>query len=149
MTEILAPIAGRTKHPLSILPQWNRIVKWYGDTATLGTDIARNNRNINSAYAYIPENIDYWSNSDEFNQNGGGDCEDFAIFKFCTFALPKYIAVGMLKESGLTHAVLIVYSHEYGNWEVLDCMTNEVVGWKEYQEKFTPAYLCDTDGVYL
>ena len=142
-----APISGRKPQSLTYYPHWNRIVKGYKGTATLGTDIARNNKKINLAYNYMPENIDHWSTPEEFNRNGGGDCEDFAIYKFCTFALPRYIAVGGI--SNQPHAVLVVYSDEFKDWVVLDCMNNDTVTWQEYLKKFTPVYFCDLEGVYI
>ncbi len=149
MKEIIAPISGRVKQSLIYYPKWERIVNKYKHTPTLGTHIVENNRKINLAYEYIPEDIDFWSTPDEFEYNGGGDCEDFAIFKFYTFALPRYIAVGTLKENNSGHAVLTVYSGEHKDWVVLDSMTDRILTWQEYLKNFTPMYLCDLEGIYI
>ena len=34
---------------------------------------------IVSSHKYIPDNNDYWKSPIEFERDGGGDCEDFAI----------------------------------------------------------------------
>lgn len=41
------------------------------------------NSYVNANYKYIPEQIghDVWKTPSEFHRDGGGDCEDFTIFK--------------------------------------------------------------------
>lgn len=149
MKNIEAPNAGRIQQSLIHYPHWNRIVRAYKGTAALERHLAENNRKINLAYEYIPENVNHWSTPEEFERNGGGDCEDFAIFKFFNFAVPRFIAVGGLKADNTGHAVLVVYSGEHGDWIVLDSMQNNTPTWQEYLKDFTLAYLCDLDGVYI
>lgn len=149
MDEIIASISCRQTYPITILPQWARIVKSAGRYTDYADMIAGFNTITNTAYKYIPENIDYWSDPGEFINNKGGDCEDFAIYKFFSLQLPKYLVVGTLTENNLVHAVCTVYTRKYKDWVALDCMTNDIISWKEYTEGFKPIYLCDMDGVYV
>lgn len=149
MKQIIAPIAGTTKHPINTISAWARVIKGASKYTDYSDIPAEFNTMTNATYKYIPENIDYWSTPDEFLAKKGGDCEDFAIYKFFFLKLPKYFVVGTLKEGGLVHAVCTVYSSRHKDWIVLDCMTDNIITWEQYLERFTPIYLCDMDGVYI
>lgn len=148
--EIIAPISDCVTHPISFIAKWESVVnnksKFY--VVPAGSDLKEFNISVNSWFKYISENIDEWSTPVEFLQHGGGDCEDFAIFKFYSLALPKYLAIGTLLD-GRAHAICVVYSAEHKEWVVLDCINNDLTMWKEYILSFTPLYLCDLDGVYV
>lgn len=49
--------------------------------------LLRTNLEVNTQYKYIPDIVnwgvsDYWASPAEFEEKGGGDCEDFAIAKY-------------------------------------------------------------------
>ncbi len=146
---LLSPIEGRTKHPTRILKQWHRVLQvakiWPINDRI---PVAEFNRNINSSFDYKEEDLDYWLTPSEFTSNMAGDCEDFAIFKFFKLPYPRYIAIGSL-DTREFHAVLVIYAAEFGQWAVLDNMTDKIVSWQEYLAKFKPVYLCDAEGVYI
>lgn len=146
--ELVAPISGKVTCKLSQLPKWKVIVDRYHPT-NLTSNFQKLNSSTNNIFQYQAERDDYWKSPDEFLRDKGGDCEDFAIFKFFALNIPRYIAVGELTDTRERHAVCAVYSRKHGDWVVLDCRTNDIVSWQEYIKKFTVVYVCDINGVYI
>jgi len=145
----MTPIDGRNTFPVTILKQWARVLK-YAENKYIPDDysIVKFNRWVNNKWKYMAEQEDAWFTPAELIECDGGDCEDFAIFKYYGLPYPKYLAVGILPD-GQAHCVLVIYAQEFGDWMVLDNRVNDVIKWSEYIKTFTPIYLCDNKGVYI
>lgn len=85
------------------------------------------NNEVNSKYEYIADRDgDKWLLPDEFEKQGGGDCEDFAIFKM--FELYRRglaphdmeIGIGIIPGTRICHAVLLVHDDD-GSTAMLSC----------------------------
>lgn len=142
----------RKQYPLKTLKQWNLVVK-NSELKPIDDDLKVRdfNRITNDLYRYTPEEVDFWKTPDDFVKNGGGDCEDFAIYKYFKLPCPRYISVGMLKaeDKNEFHAVLVVYTKEFGEWSVLDNRTNEIISMENYKKNFQEIFYCDEKGVYI
>lgn len=105
------------------------------------------NKRINQHYEYITETGDYWKSPKEFEADGGGDCEDFAIFKYQVLLNLGYadedmeIVVGTVQ--GETHAVLVVT--EGGKQIVLDNLSDKLLG-RSYLKKMKVAFRINRNG---
>jgi len=72
------------------------------------------NNKINKVFNYVPDIVDIWKSPDEFGMKGGGDCEDFCIYKFNTLlrlGVPQEDILLLLvhdTEKKQDHAVLMV-----------------------------------------
>lgn len=149
MIQTSTPIEGKKILDTILFPQWNRVLK--ESTACRPIDkfnLKELNKKVNATYKYQADNIDYWSCPAEFLNNKGGDCEDFAIYKYYLLPLPKYIAIGLV-DFKQCHAVCVVYCQDYKDWVVLDILTNDIIPWQDYLRQFTVIYLCAQEGVYL
>ena len=85
------------------------------------------NSAVNSFFRYIPEVVDRWKRPYEFWQDGGGDCEDFAIAKwfFLHKTFPCELLIVKRRKEEDYHAVLLV---EYENTQyVLDIITDKIL----------------------
>ena len=93
------------------------------------------NTTVNSSFIYQTDKItfgksDYWASPLEFVEKLGGDCEDFAIFKYFTLlkaGIPAsdmriVIAKDHIRDNA--HAVLVVNVNDL--WYVLDNTTFEI-----------------------
>lgn len=146
------PVQHRTRRTLKLAPQWMRVVKAMekGTVVSSLSDPVAANSYVRRSYRYQPDiGKDYWKTPDEFEQDNGGDCEDFAIYHYFKLATKakRYIAVGTLKNTGEHHAVLVIEVD--GDWMVLDNMTDHVISYRRFCAMFVPMYLCDTEGVYI
>lgn len=147
---IQAPHEGKKQFPTRILKQWDRIIK-IAEMEAIDEDIPirEYNRRTNTLFTYVSDgNIDNWLSPQEFIDTLRGDCEDFAIYKYFRLPFPRFLAVGMLPD-GQAHAVLTLYAQEFGDWVVLDNLTDNIVTWDKYIKRFTPIYLCDEKAVYI
>lgn len=133
-------------------PKWQRVISTYNPnlapTKYTKDTVRKVNSFINTTFRYIPEDKDIWKIPEEFDKDGGGDCEDFAIAKYfmlTEYAYPEqymYIVVGRLK-SGIIHAMLEI--REKNNKKIwLDNINTNVI---EYNEKyFKPIYYINRNG---
>lgn len=138
----MSPIENRTKYPIRILKQWQRVVENSGPNFT-DMDIDTFNKKTNLFFNYKSEATDYWKTPKEFEKDQCGDCEDFAIYKFYSLNMPKFLCVGMLPTNE-AHAVLVVYHDD--KWAVLDNRSDDIIELDKFD--FKPAYFCDEEGVY-
>ena len=106
-----------------------------------------------NSFDYQPDSDGVWKTPEQFFQDQGGDCEDFAVVKYHylknTHAVE--ILVGHLKNShteegdpNYAHAVLLVD----GKW-VLDSMTNKLLSFRKYHENFRVFYSVTVSGLRL
>lgn len=146
-----APIDGRNKFPTRILKQWDILLRSkdrHTDYVSDRVKIKTFNDSVNLRFKYIEDETDDWKSPIRFVNHKGGDCEDFAIYKYFRLPYPRYLAVGVLPE-GKVHAVLTLYAQEFGDWVFLDNRTDDIVPWDKYTEIFKPIYLCDDKAVYI
>lgn len=114
--------------------------------------IAQVNRAVNR-YAYIQDRKqDYWQSPSEFFQNGGGDCEDFAIAKYAwlqSIGMPEdqmRIVIVDDRFVNQVHAVLMV---ENGRAPlVLDNQEQDLNG-KLLAERYSPIFSFNRNGVWI
>lgn len=145
----MTPIDNRKQFDSKLLKQWNRVLK-YAENKFIPDDytVTKFNRWVNNNFEYQAEQEDAWLTPEEFIFGGGGDCEDFAIYKYYGLPYPKYLAIGYVKDVG-AHCVLVVYAQEFGDWVVLDNRTNDIYKWTDYLQTFNPIYFCDDKGWYV
>jgi hypothetical protein len=107
--------------PLKPFPKWDRVVKAMGDIEPLDPSIKLDvkkqavdtDRFIDGKYKYMPDAEDIWKAPQEFQADGGGDCEDFAVAKYYYLlkaGVPDKqmrIMVGLTADQEI-HAVLVV-----------------------------------------
>jgi len=68
------------------------------------TDILLTAWEKTAQFKYIPDIIDYWKSPIEFESDGGGDCEDFAVYLMYLLGDESEF-VGFMREDGL-HAIV-------------------------------------------
>jgi len=95
---------------------------------------------------------DYWATPIEFLASGGGDCEDFAIFKFFSLRYlgfsPDSIRIVVLVDTNLKtpHAVLTVDMNN--DVLVLDNQTNEIISHRKLSH-YVPVYSVNEKGWWI
>lgn len=134
--------------------QWEPVKKWLQNDIRFQESLHNringgcfydSNALINKEYKFIPDNIgrDVWSNPMEFDARGGGDCEDFAIFKLwylCwnnkTHPSDYDIVVGWLKDKRIYHCVLL----EKSSGRYYDNQSDGLMLKGYYEHNFKPVY---------
>lgn len=102
-------------------------------------------------YKYISEKKDVWKSPDEFSNDGGGDCEDYAIwfmFRLYYRDIPLSrieLQVGTIT-SGQVHCVCVVYPHNDDYGVVLDCMHTIAMDLSLHRRFFKPKFALSTKG---
>lgn len=125
----------RTYNPdIGQFPKWKRVVDeatlpdapWL-ERRTILSEARAVNKEINEKFKYIPDAAhDHWKLPEEFEADGGGDCEDYAIYKmFSLYArgLAKHdieIGIGFLPSTRICHAVLLVHDDDHAT-AMLSC----------------------------
>lgn len=106
---------------LKPFPKWEQVVTKMGDIKPLeilddksikqaAIDV---DKFVDNKYKFISDRDDYWKTPQEFQKDGGGDCEDFSIVKYYYLlkaGVPDkymYIMVGLTDQQDI-HAVLVV-----------------------------------------
>ena len=119
-------------------------------------DLERFNLNVNMAFVYTPDKGDVWKVPDEFVNDNGGDCEDFAIFKYHLIKkarpdLKPRVAVVQDKNTLGFHAVLIVnFPGSITQEIVLDSLASSwPVTLSDYQSFNRLLYITDGDTVTI
>lgn len=148
--------------PLSDFPKWERVLNYQ----ELSPHVYPSNLSFSwmtpvkdmmeeyKKFNYIPDapNRDYWKTPSEFSKDGGGDCEDFAIYafyKFYSFVSMREgleIVVGYNLDRQL-HAVLHVRpTVDYKYIIVLDMLMKNALESKIHQKFFTPIFALSEKG---
>lgn len=105
-------------------------------------------------FRYLQDNVDEWKSPNQFEQNHGGDCEDFAIYwweRLRSVGIPEdriEVVIGTVTQKfrpKLIHAVCFLHCQN-GVTFVLDCMANDPYDYAnimtpyEYDHKFEPIF---------
>lgn len=138
--------------------KWTRVIESMGDVKVNTSKLPQISRlqmahEAAKPYRYIPEGLDYWKTPQEFVGDGGGDCEDYAIFRYFHLiqnAFPEEnldICLGMHRPR-LLHAALRARTND-GQEFYLCNMQNAIVKAEEYLKHFSPIYYINRIGWIL
>jgi len=113
-----------------------------------GGSIKNFNARVNSYFKYIADEKDHWKTPSEFENDGGGDCEDFAIYKFYNL-LGMNVNARLLglrsKQTGEGH--MVCFSPR-GNGYILDNATDTTQPQELWSKAYELVYSLETRKVY-
>lgn len=135
-------LKGKKRLETTFIKKWaNVLQKVQGMSFSLQEDYKQLNTRVNNSVEYEHDKKDYWKAPYELSNDGKGDCEDIAIFKF--FCVNKnlgdrFIVIGNLfykpENKRMDHAILVI--KEQDTWLVLDNLTNDIITLNEYRLRY-------------
>jgi len=124
---------------IKLFPKWFNVLE---RQSIIGGDAVTSYQKLEDVYRetpgrYISDKNDYWKTPKEFILEGGGDCEDWAIYWYYTarrmgFATKDLrIWIGYLTaQPNIHHALLTARIND--TWYVLDIYNNSIIGVDTY-----------------
>jgi predicted transglutaminase-like cysteine proteinase len=144
---------------VSAFTKWSPVKNWFQNnpfaipaamvpTVTICDKI---NRKVNKSFVYIRDGIsDTWRTPPQFVSNGGGDCEDFAVYKMSLLAkegvplASMELVICFDKFSREYHNVLRVFDgqSEY----ILDNQNVSLLSKASFNQRYAPIYAIGMSG---